>query len=228
VVGDEIEHELGEKPEALTGSFYHPGNPVRLLAMHHHHSLPVLLALVAALLGVAHAAGSAAQTPLHAAIAAQSMIYADAGAARGCGLRLFAAHIASNLWIVAVETTLDIYTDGTAAFKGGVFEFAAPAQGRSPSPAPVAIEAVWAKSPEMGMTTPVLGKMDKGAGGYSLRYATGVDSAIAVLLSAMKGESILFGFRRTGHPDESTYVGTPKLAREEIEPLQRCIANLTK
>jgi hypothetical protein len=190
--------------------------------------LPASLALVAALLGVAHAPKASAQDPLHAAIAAQPVIYTDTSAPPGCGLRLFAAHVTSDLRIVAVETSIDVYADETAAFKGGVFEFSAPSPGRNASPEPVAIETVWVKSPDMGMTTPILDKLDKGEGGYSLRYATAVDSAIAVLLSAIKGESILFGFKRTASPAEPVFVGIPKLARNEIEQLQRCIANLTK
>ena len=85
---------MREKPEALTVAFYHPGNPVRLRAMRSRPWLPASLTLIAALLGAAHAAGSAAQTPLHAAIAAQSMIYADAGA--GLGLRPWAGAANSN------------------------------------------------------------------------------------------------------------------------------------
>ena len=190
--------------------------------------LPAPLAFFTALLGVEVAAEPVAQQPLTAAIAAQPTVYTSAGAPQGCGLRLFAAHVAANRWIVAVETAIDVYGDGTAALKGGVFEFAAPAPGRTPNPDPVAIEAVWVKAPDMGMTTPVLDRMDKGAGGYSLRYAINADSAIAVMLSAMKGESILFGFKRSANSDEPIFIGAPKMARNETEQLQRCIANLTR
>jgi hypothetical protein len=186
------------------------------------------LALSAALLVLAHAPAADAQNALHAAIAAQPKIYEDAGAPRGCGLRLFAAHIASDLWIVAVETTIDAYADGTAAFKGGVFEFAAPGPGRQASPSPVAIEAVWLKSPDMDATQPVLDKIDKGPGGYALRYAINSDSAIGAMLAAMKGESMLFGFKRADNRAEPIFAGTAKLTRGEMDQLKRCLANLAR
>jgi hypothetical protein len=195
--------------------------------MCHRTRLPGLLAFVAAMFGAAHAGGSAAQDLLPAEVAAQTTIYTDAGT-RGCGLRLFAAHVASDLWIVGVETFIDVHVDGRGSFKGEVSEFAAPAHGRNANPAPVAIESIWVKPPDMGLTTPVLGKVDKGEGGYSLQYAIDADSAIAVMLSAMKGESVLFGFKRIDQPAEHIYVGAPKLTRDESERLQRCISNLTK
>lgn len=210
------------------GGFYHPGNAVRLGAMRHGSRLPAMLAFVTVLLGAASAAAAAAQDPLNAAIATKPLIHTGDGAPQGCGLRLFAAHVAANLRIVAVETSVDVYANGTAAFNGGVFEFAAPVAGRAANPEPVAIEAVWVKSPDMGMTTPVLEAMEKGAGGYSLRYAINADVAIAVMLSAMKGESILFGFSRTAPSAESILIGAPKMARNEIDQLQRCVANLTR
>jgi hypothetical protein len=199
--------------------------------MRHRPCLPVLLALVTALLGAAHAPNAPAQDLLRAEVAAQPMIYANVGAARGCGLRLFAAQVANNHWIVAVEASLDVYSDETAEFQGEVSEFALPIRtphGRNPHPVPVAIESIWVKAPDMGATTPVLDKVLKGQDGHSLRYAINGDSAVAVMLAAIKGESILFGFRRTANTADLIYVGTPELAPNESERLQRCIADLAK
>ena len=190
--------------------------------------LPASIALCAALLGAAHAPGAGAQNPLRAEIAARSLTHMVAGTARGCGLRLFAAHVASDQWIVAVETSIDAFADGTAAFKGGVFEFAAPGPGRSPMPVPVAIDAVWVKSPDLDAFTPVLNKVDKAEGGYALRYAINVNSAIGAMLAAIKGEPILFGFRRADNLAEPVLFGNPKLGRNESEQLQRCDVNLAR
>jgi hypothetical protein len=190
--------------------------------------LPAWLALVAAILGLGHAAGSVAQDLLPAEVAAQPLTYTDAGVLRGCGLRLFAAHVASNQWIVGVETFIDVYVDGRGAFKGEVSEFAAPARGRNADPVPVAIESIWVKSPDIDATTPGPGKVSKGEDGSSLGYAIAGETTISVMLSAMRGESILFGFKRSGKPAGQIYVGAPKLAREESQQLQRCISSLTK
>ena len=191
-------------------------------------ALRTLIALVTALLAAAHAAGSSAQDLLPAEIAARPMIHDTAGALRGCGLRLFAAHVASDQWIVAIEASVNVYADGTAAFKGEVFEFAAPARGRHASPAAVAIDSLWVKSPDIDATAPGPGNPGKDEDGYALRYAIAAESAVAVMLSAMKGDSILFGLKRTGQPAGHIYVGSPKPAPRDSEQLQRCISGLLK
>jgi hypothetical protein len=181
-----------------------------------------------AILGAAHAAGTAAQDFLPAEVAAQPMIHTDAGTLRGCGLKMFAAYVGSNLRIVGVEVFIEVQVDGRGVFWGEVSEFAAPTHAPSAEPVPVAVESIWVKSPDIAATRPILGKVDKAEGGHSLLYAIEADSAIALMLSAMKGESILFGFKRSGSPADHIYVGSPKLARDESEQLQRCISNLTK
>ena len=191
-------------------------------------ALRALLALVTAVHAVTHAARAPAQVALHADVAVQPLLHAGTGAPRGCGLRLFAAHVTSDHWIMALETSVNVYADGTAAFKGEVLEFAAPVPRRSADPAPVDIDSIWVKSPDIDATAPGPGEAGKANNGYSLGYAIAGESAIAVMLSAMKGESILFGFKRTGKPEEHMYVGVPKPARKDSEQLQRCIADLIK
>jgi hypothetical protein len=196
--------------------------------MRHRTRLPALLAFVMTLLGAAQAGSAEAQDLLPVDVAAQPMIHTEAGTLRSCGLRLFAAHVDSNSWIVAVETFIDVYVDGKGSFKGEVSEFSAPTQRRNANPVPVAVESIWVKSPDTAATRPILGKVDKGEGGHELLYAIEADSAIALMLSGIKGESILFGFKRSGSPAGHIYIGVPKLARDESEQLQRCLSNLTK
>jgi hypothetical protein len=183
---------------------------------------------VTAVIAQTHAAGTSAQVLLQADIATRPLIHETAGALRGCGLRLFAAHVASDMWIVAIETAVNLYADGTAAFNGEVFEFAAPVRGRNAKPAAVEIDAIWVKSPDIDATAPGPGKAGKADDGHSLEYAIAAESAIAVMLSAMKGESILFGFRRSGNPAEHIYVGAAQPAGNDSQQLQRCIADLIK
>jgi hypothetical protein len=189
--------------------------------------LPALLALAAAFLGMALAARSAAQELLPADVAARPMTHMEAGTQRGCGLKMFAAHVTGNQRIVGVEVFIDVYVDGKGTFTGEVSEFAAPTSARSADPVPVAVESIWVKSPDIAATRPILGKVEKGEGG-DLLYAIEADSAIALMLSAMKGDAILFGLKRSGSSADHIYVGTPNLAREESEQLQRCISNLTR
>jgi hypothetical protein len=190
--------------------------------------LPALLALVAAIFGTALAARSAAQDMLPAEVAARPMIHTDAGRLRGCGLKMFAAYVGSNLRIVGVEVFVSVYIDGRGAFEGEVSEFAVPTQARAAQSVPVAVESIWVKSPDSAATLPVLGKVDKGESGYSLLYAIEGDSAIALMLSGLKGETILFGFKRRGSPADHIYAGIPKLAQLEREQLQHCLADLTR
>ncbi len=150
-----------------------------------------------------------AQNMLEAKVSGQPLIYMKDGTLRGCGLRIFSVYVANDLSTVAIDTSVNIYTNKMFAFKGEVSEFAAPKQGRMSTPRAIEIESVWIKPPQVDATRP-LAEVMKGDNNRSLLYLIPLDSALAVILSAAKGQSISMGFRKVGssacllwspHPD---------------------------
>ncbi len=65
-----------------------------------------------------------------------------------------------------------------------------------------------------------------GDDGYSLLYATEVQSAVGVMMAAFNQVPIQIGFSREGQTNEALYFGQPVLNSIEAIQLKNCITEL--